>query len=109
MRAAYEATFVTPSEIKDASKELRLDSAKLGDFLKKSRGNWRRILDFLKKTPESSRALIFLLLGSLAEKDLHDVEPAVLSDHLSNSRKLRESTTLSFLTTYSRRESIMSN
>lgn len=76
IRGAYVEGFVT--EFNDV--ELQNN---FGHFLKKSRGNYQEIMDFVaenRNSPWASR-----MLEVIAEKDLRDVEAATLTDHLANT------------------------
>ena len=72
IRKAYEATFV------DAGKAQQLCPA-ASDYLVKSRGNWRTILEFVTKHADNmDRALG--VLGGLNDKDMRDVPMDILED-----------------------------
>ena len=84
IRLAYVGTFLSYKQASGISSELGLDSV-ASDLLVKSRGNHRVIETFLRDTPAQMRVKAVKLLGAMAEKDLHDITPDVLSDHLYSS------------------------
>lgn len=81
IRLAYTSTFISPERAQELCKELSLESS-AADIIVKARGNHRVILSFLQETPPSLRKKAVAMLGAMAEKDLHDVTPDVLEDHL---------------------------
>ena len=84
IRNAYEATFIDSSKSIRLAALVHLNGDTLWSFLRKSRGNWRELTDFISGTPSGQQHLIFPLLKSLSEKDLRDVDPMVLEDAISN-------------------------
>ena len=74
IRKAYEATFID-AEKADA---LHLDGT-WRDYLIKSRGNWKTILDFLVSHSSEAERAIGILKG-LNDKDMRDVKMAILED-----------------------------
>ncbi len=69
IRHAYEATFYKPKK-----------DGRVGDFLKRARGNWKTIHQFINNhTDHMERALD--LLATLPEKDLQDMPLNILEDH----------------------------
>jgi transglutaminase-like putative cysteine protease len=85
LRTDYERTFIDSSKTWRLAKNLKLDPDTLWYFLKKSRGNWRELIDFISSVPEDRKGLIFPLLANISEKDLHDVTTEVLMDNIGNS------------------------
>ncbi len=83
LRAGYESTFIDSSKSFRLAHTLKLNGDTLWFFLKKSRGNWRAIIDFITSTPEKLQAYIFPLLSNISEKDLRDATPDVLTDQIS--------------------------
>ncbi|MEI6683956.1 MAG: transglutaminase domain-containing protein [Bacteroidota bacterium] len=83
LRADYESTFIDSSKSFRLAHTLKLNGDTLWSFLKKSRGNWRGIIDFITSTPEKLQPYIFPLLANVSEKDLRDVTPDVLTDQVS--------------------------
>jgi hypothetical protein len=71
IRHAYEATFYKPKK-----------DGKVGAFLKKARGNWQTIYQFINShTDRMDRALD--LLATLPDKDLQDISLDILEDHFN--------------------------
>ena len=71
IRHAYEATFYKPKK-----------EGKVGTFLKKARGNWQTIYQFINShTDRMDRALD--LLATLPDKDLQDISLDILEDHFN--------------------------
>ncbi|MDE6028027.1 MAG: transglutaminase-like domain-containing protein, partial [Muribaculaceae bacterium] len=60
---------------------LGIDS-QYADLFVKSRGNHRTIESFLTHAPPALKQKAIALMGAVAEKDLHDITPDVLEDHL---------------------------
>lgn len=85
IRSNYEQTFIDSSKTWRLSKNLKVNPDTLWDFLKKSRGNWREIIEFISSVPEARKNLIFPLLKNISEKDLRDITQEVLTDQLENS------------------------
>lgn len=80
LRTSYEETFIDSSKTFRLATTLGLDPDSLWYFLERSRGNWRAIISCITDTPESLKNYIFPLLSAISEKDLHDIDPAVLLD-----------------------------
>ena len=71
IRHAYEATFYKPKK-----------EGKVGTFLKKARGSWQTIYQFINShTDRMDRALD--LLATLPDKDLQDISLDILEDHFN--------------------------
>ena len=71
IRHAYEATVYKPKK-----------DGKVGTFLKKARGNWQTIYQFINShTDRMDRALD--LLATLPDKDLQDISLDILEDHFN--------------------------
>ena len=87
IRSDYEATFIDSAKTMRLAPNLKLNADSLWIFLKKSRGNYRGIIDFVSGAPDDKKHLIFPLLSSISEKDLRDITPEVLTDHLDNVLK----------------------
>lgn len=81
VRLAYINTFINSEAARDICMKLDLDSVAT-PILVNSRGNHRVILDFISSLPRAQRKRALNLLGSVAEKDLHDITTDVLMDHL---------------------------
>lgn len=85
VRLAYVNTFLSPAHAAEISHSLGLDDSATA-LLVNSRGNHAVIETFLRQTSEALRPRAVSLLGALAEKDLHDITPDVLDDHLNFTR-----------------------
>ncbi|MDP4221682.1 MAG: transglutaminase domain-containing protein [Bacteroidota bacterium] len=83
-REAYTDSWIKPGEAKAIAVQLNTDTARIVSLIKKSMGNYREIIAFLKRTSDNDRELAISLLGSIAEKDLRDTKASVLEDHLKN-------------------------
>ncbi len=86
IRQDYIDSWIKPDEAKALAASLGTDTAITAALIRKSMGNYREIVDFLKQTPENNRVLAISLLGTIAEKDLRDTKAAILVDHLENIR-----------------------
>ena len=86
IRNAYVATFVDESKGETFGKAQELDAKLVAKLLVKSRGNWQTIEEFLVSTDKGQKAMALELLQQISSKDLRDVAPEVLRDHLENSR-----------------------
>lgn len=85
IRAAYEATFLSPAEAAELATELGIDQTRTVAVLKKARGNSRAIAVFLQKADPRYRVDALELLAVLAAKDLTDTNGSILNDHLEGS------------------------
>jgi len=85
VRGAYESTFIDSAKCLRLAGTLKMDADTLWGFLKRSRGNWRGIIDFITGTPENLRHLIFPLLNNISDKDLRDATPEVLADQVGHT------------------------
>lgn len=82
IREGYIATFIDSSKAVRLAATLKMDGDSLWLYLKKSRGNWRELIDFITGVPSEKKRLIFPLLSSISEKDLRDISPEVLTDNI---------------------------
>ncbi len=85
LRGSYEATFIDSSKAYRLSATLGSDPEELWKFLELSRGNWREIITFVSETPDTLKKFVFPLLGAISEKDLHDIDPAILKNAISHT------------------------
>ena len=83
IRNAYVGTFPTEEAAKAFAEGAGLDKEKVAKLIVKARGNWKTIEDFLSSA--SDKALAVELLEQVSAKDLRDVAPEVLADHIANS------------------------
>ena len=72
IRKAYVATFIDAEK----AQSINPDAA---EYLVKSRGNWRTILEFVSKHADNKERVLGVLKG-LNEKDMRDVTMAILDD-----------------------------
>lgn len=82
IRLAYTATFPDPQRAAALCDSLGLPPS-AAPLIVKSRGNHRNIIDFLRNASPRQRSLAVELLLSVNEKDLHDITPADLADHIA--------------------------
>ena len=82
IRNAYMATFCSEDEAHRIAEVLEADADNLLHIMRNARGNHSTITCFLQGLPADARATGLLLLKSLTEKDLTDVTPEVLEDHM---------------------------
>ncbi len=85
LRNAYVATFITPADAAAFARSLGADEAVVCELFKKSRGNHAVIKEFLQGVEKNGLSLALKLLSVISEKDLRDVELAVLRDHLAHT------------------------
>ena len=85
LRNAYVATFITPAAAADFARSIGADEAAVGDLFKKSRGNHAVIKGFLQGVERDKLPVAQQLLLAVSDKDLRDVEGAVLNDHFINT------------------------
>lgn len=84
IRKAYEATFPTIESAKEFCASAGWD-ADAAQALFNSRGNHAVIEEFMTSVPAGLRPKAKALLQAVRVKDLHDITPDVLSDHLATS------------------------
>jgi len=72
IRKAYESTFITPEKAQSLNPAA-------ADYLVKSRGNWRTILDFVTIHADNMDRALGVLKG-LNDKDMRDVSMTILED-----------------------------
>ena len=89
IRNAYVATFITPADAAAFARSIGADEAVLCSLFKKSRGNHAVIKEFLQGVCKEDVPLAVQLLSVISDKDLRDVELAVLRDHLAGSSAMR--------------------
>lgn len=86
IRNAYVATFPTREQARDFAQRNQLDSTRITPLLIASRGNHQTITDFLSAAVKDKKdSLAIDLLEVISAKDLRDISPEVLADHLNNS------------------------
>ena len=85
MRANYEQTFIDSGKTIRLANNLKINADTLWMILKKSRGNWRDIIEFISSAPENRKSWIFPLLLNISEKDLRDITTEVLTENLTCS------------------------
>lgn len=87
VRANRENTFIDSTKCYRLAVHLKVNPDTLWDFIGKSRGNGRDLVDFISSVPEDLKPWIFPLLQSVSDKDLRDVNPEVLDDQIRYSGK----------------------
>lgn len=75
------------------------DIASVPEFILKSQGNYREIMNFLKRNV-ADRDLAVELLRQISEKDLRDTRELVLNDHLANSKEFLNTVNESLFNNY---------
>ncbi|MDD4603249.1 MAG: transglutaminase-like domain-containing protein [Bacteroidales bacterium] len=86
IRSNYESTFIDSTKTFRLAKQLQLNPDTLWYFLKRSRGNWREIIDFITGVSKQQKSFIFPLLQSISQKDLRDITTEVLSDNIIQAK-----------------------
>lgn len=82
IRNRYTATFIRRDAALELARELHLDTTLTANLLLESHGNWREMVQWIRK--EGSNPMALPLLASISQKDLRDVDFAVLSNHLNH-------------------------
>ncbi|MCX6282509.1 MAG: transglutaminase domain-containing protein [Bacteroidetes bacterium] len=85
LRTAYEMTFIDSVKAYRLANTLKLNADSLWYFLRKSRGNYRAIIDFAGSAVGRGKAFLFPLLGAVSEKDLRDISFEVLMDNINST------------------------
>lgn len=85
VREGYIATFIDSLKSARLAATLKIDSDSLWMYLRKSRGNWRTLVDFITEVPSEKRNVMFPLLSSISEKDLRDISTEVLIDNMQHT------------------------
>ncbi|MFZ4521495.1 MAG: transglutaminase domain-containing protein [Bacteroidales bacterium] len=87
LRASYEATFIDSIKSTRFARLVNMNPDTLWTYFHRSRGNWRELTSFITITPQEKRPLIFALFENISEKDLRDIDTAVLLDNITYSEK----------------------
>lgn len=82
MRRAYEATFYSADQAIELAVKINAYPSKLISIMSNARGNWRTIEAFLLDNKCNADKAV-ALLESLNDKDLNDITPQALDDHIS--------------------------
>ncbi|MCZ7558621.1 MAG: transglutaminase domain-containing protein [Bacteroidia bacterium] len=90
IRGAYIRTFIDSVRVADVARTSGLAPDSTWDVLKRSAGNWREILAFLRTAKTEDFALAFPLLTAISEKDLRDANATTLLHHLRHAAPARE-------------------
>ncbi|WP_455586729.1 transglutaminase domain-containing protein [Bacteroides sp.] len=86
IRNAYTSTFITTEQAVAFAKEHDMDAERVTRLLIASRGNYQTLMDFLASAAKEGKAELALrLLDVVSDKDLRDITPDVLDDHLHYS------------------------
>lgn len=82
LRANYMATFKDSTEAQKIAVELGYEAKDVIEFIVGSYGNYTEIITFLTHCPKKLHKNAVLLLRVISEKDLRDVNSAILLDHI---------------------------
>lgn len=82
IRNSYIATFIDSVTFAQKFKDKGNDIQTLWKYIALSRGNWPEILSFIQILSPGQITPGIKLLESLSEKDFHDIQAAILMDHL---------------------------
>ena len=93
LRQSYENTFIDSSKTVRFAKLVDLNPDSLWYYFHKCYGNWRELTSFVTQASAENRRLIFPLFENLSEKDLRDIDTAVLLDNINHAEKYRPGTT----------------
>lgn len=85
IREEYINSWITRKEAVAMAQSLELDTIQTADLISRSMGNFRTIVAFLTKTPDSLKKRAITLLSVISDKDLRDTRENVLTDHLIHS------------------------
>lgn len=87
IRNTYISTFMDSVTAAKLAGNLSLNPSELWKYISLSRGNWKEIKLFVESLTAADQETGMALLGSISEKDLHDITAAVLSGHLNSFKK----------------------
>lgn len=85
LRNAYVATFMSPDAANLLAAEIGADKSLVRDFIAQSRGNHQVIKEFLRWASCEDLQRALSLLYVVSAKDLRDIAPDVLRDHMCNA------------------------
>ncbi len=91
LRLAYTSTFFDTVRTAAWTKKYGYPAERCAPLLVKSMGNHATITAFLEQVKPLQRKKALLLLENLSDKDLRDVVPAVLQDHLEHASPSQDS------------------
>ncbi|MCM1483212.1 MAG: transglutaminase domain-containing protein [Muribaculaceae bacterium] len=83
IRNAYTSTFLTAEGMKSVAAELGLPEDRVLKVFGPSRANHKVLKEFLLSVPTNDRDRALHMLETLSTKDLSDVVPEVLADHIT--------------------------
>lgn len=83
IRGLYTSTFLNADQMKAVAAELNLPADRVVKVFTPSRANHKVLKAFLQSVPAADRDRALHLLESLSQKDLSDVVPEVLADHIT--------------------------
>ncbi len=91
MRAKYMATFPDSVNAKKYIEEENIKSEPYVDYLVRSYGNWKEILNYIKMAEEKypNEAANYILLSVISAKDLRDTKAEILMSHLASALQLQ--------------------
>ncbi len=82
IRNSYISTFIDSAGAANLAMEKGVSIDDTWTFLRKSRGNWNEIFNFIKGLEPKDISVGMAMLATLREKDLRDVAAQTLFDHL---------------------------
>jgi hypothetical protein len=85
IRADYVSTFIDSDAAYRLAEKLDFDPETTWAFLKKSRGNWKAVSEFLDSAARKNKNWALTFLGVLSEKDLRDTRAGVLTGQFNHS------------------------
>jgi transglutaminase-like putative cysteine protease len=84
IRNAYINSWMQGVRIDDIARKAGIPAGDLSGLLKRSMGNYRSVINFLRSAGDST-GLALRILESISDKDLRDTPSDVLVDHLRNA------------------------
>ncbi|MRR22149.1 transglutaminase domain-containing protein [bacterium] len=84
IRNAYISSWMTGISADEIAGEVGLPSGIVEGILKTSMGNYRGIIEFIRKSGENA-GLAMRILQNISDKDLRDTPSDILDDHLVNA------------------------
>ncbi len=90
IRNAYMASFPNEEKIQTEVGDWGDDQSRIIALVQKSQGNWRAIIDFIKRGAGINKRETIDLLEVVSDKDLRDASAETLLDHLQHSTAFEE-------------------
>jgi transglutaminase-like putative cysteine protease len=92
IRQKYINTWIKPGEVKSLKLASDSDTTRVLSAVKRSMGNYKEIIRFIKETPDSLVLNALSMLEVLPDKDLRDSKSYILLDHLLNAVRSKDKT-----------------